>query len=101
MISILLVFSMLLDAHVHGVVRDSSTRQPLHGATVRVVGSTRGALTDRLGMFHLHDLEQDSVTLDVTYVGYTRERVRVGVSASDDVRIEVLALPRNNEGRSW
>ncbi|MBK7185853.1 MAG: TonB-dependent receptor [Ignavibacteria bacterium] len=97
MLSFLLVFSMLLDAHVHGVVRDSSTRQPLHGATVRVVGSTRGALTDRLGMFHLHDLEQDSVTLDVTYVGYTRERVRVGVSASDDVRIEVLLAPSSQQ----
>ncbi len=97
MFPLLLVFSMLLDAHVHGVVRDSSTRQPLHGATVRVVGSTRGALTDRLGMFHLHDVEQDSVTLDVTYVGYKRERVRVGVSASDDVRIEVLLAPSSQQ----
>ncbi|MCX6139647.1 MAG: TonB-dependent receptor, partial [Candidatus Kapabacteria bacterium] len=90
MLSLFFAFTLLLDAHVHGVVRDSITRQSLHGATVKVIGSTRGAITDRTGMFHLHDLEGDSVTIDVSYVGYSTERLRVGVSASDDVRIEVL-----------
>lgn len=97
MISILFAFSMLLDAHVHGVVRDSITRQPLQGATLRVVGSLRGAYTDRFGVFHLHDLELDSATLDVSYVGYRRKRIHVGVFSSSDVRIEVLLSPSSTE----
>ena len=90
MLSLLLLLSTVLDAHVHGVVRDRSTKQTLHGATVRVVGTTRGAITDRIGTFHLHDIVGDSITLDVSYVGYRQTRVRVGVSASEDVRIEVM-----------
>lgn len=93
MILLLFAFSILLDVHVHGVVRDSATRQVLYGATVRVVGSTRGALTDRTGTFHLHDLGSDSVTLDVSYVGYRKERLRVASLASDDLRIEILLAP--------
>ena len=96
MLSLLLLLSTVLDAHVHGVVRDRSTKQTLHGATVRVVGTTRGAITDRIGTFHLHDIVGDSITLDVSYVGYRQTRVRVGVSASEDVRIEVMLSEDSN-----
>jgi len=92
-IPFILAFSMLLDTHVHGVVRDSASRQPLQGATVHVKGSALGALTDRTGTFHLHDVEGDSITIEVSYVGYVRERLRVGVSASNDIRLEVLLAP--------
>jgi len=98
-IPFLFAFSMLLDAHVHGVVRDSASKQPLHSATVHVVGSTRGALTDRTGTFHLHDVDGDSITIDVSYVGYVRKRLRLGVSASNDIRIEVLLAPSSAKRR--
>ncbi len=94
MIASLLVLALLTDVHVHGVVRDSALRVPLHGATVRVVGTQRGALTDAMGTFHLHDVHPDSgkVTLTVQHVGYATQRVVVHTDTLRDVRIEVLLV---------
>lgn len=92
MIHLLLLISLFHDAHLHGVVRDSTSRQPLHGATVRVVGTSRGAITDGAGTFHLHDLGADSITLEVSYVGYRKARVGVGMDSLADVRIEILLV---------
>ncbi len=85
---LLLLLSLLADSHIHGVVRDSATRAPLHGAMVKVVGERKGAVTDRYGAFHIHDVGADSVHIDVTYVGYNTGHIVVPTSG--DVRIDVL-----------
>ena len=90
----------LLDVHVHGVVRDTATREPLHAATIRVIGTTRGTVTDRNGVFHVHDVAGDSVLLQFSHVGYATKRMMLAVGGRDDVRIEVLLVPsqRRSEG---
>ena len=90
---LLLSFS---DSHIHGVVRDSATRAPLHGAMVKVLGSRKGAITDRYGAFHVHDVPGDSAHLDVTYVGYRTAHVVVKNVA--DVRIEVGLAQQASKG---
>lgn len=93
----LVTCSAMADTHLHGVVRDSLTRSPLTGATVRVDRTVRGPVSDqgamagRDGVFHLHDLPAGPVTLRVTMVGYRPKLVDVLVSA--DTRIEVLLAP--------
>ncbi len=93
MISILLLsFLAMGDAHVHGVVRDSLSREPLVGAVVRVLGTNSGSVTDHHGSFHLHDVTADSIQLELRYVGYPHKRITlyapyVGV-------VEVLMLER-------
>ncbi len=89
----LLALAVLLDVHVHGIVRDSSTREPLHAATIRVIGTTRGAVSDRNGVFHVHDVPGDSILLQFSHVGYATKRTMLALRGRDDVRIEVLLAP--------
>ncbi|MFN5377872.1 MAG: carboxypeptidase-like regulatory domain-containing protein, partial [Ignavibacteria bacterium] len=77
MSSLLLLLSLFADSHIHGIVRDSATRAPLHGAMVKVIGAKKGAITDRYGGFHIHDVPSDTVHLDVSYVGYRTAHVIV------------------------
>ena len=92
------------DSHIHGVVRDSATRAPLHGAVVRVMetgsglaepkATTKGAVTDRTGVFHLHDLTADSLRLRVSFIGYATADVPVVLSRSRrEVHLEILLGP--------
>ncbi len=90
---LLLSFS---DSHIHGVVRDSATRAPLHGAMVKVIGAKKGAITDRYGGFHIHDVPMDSVHLDVSYVGYRTAHLIVASGA--DVRIDVPLVQETARG---
>lgn len=77
------------DLHLHGVVRDSLSRSPLAGATIRLVGSDRGAVAGADGVFHLHGLTGDTLRIDVHMTGYGR-RILAVTGTSDDRRIEVL-----------
>ena len=94
---LLLLLSLFADSHIHGVVRDSATRAPLHGAMVKVIGERKGAITDRYGAFHVHDVRSDSVHIDVSYVGYTTAHIMV--PSGPDVRIDV-ALAQNTTAGS-
>ncbi len=84
-----LLFLLFADPHLHGVVRDSSEAMPLRGATVRVVGTRLGAVTDTHGEFHIHDVRGDSVTLQVSMVGYATLMRRVAVDHREDIRIDL------------
>ncbi len=54
---------------VTGTVIDSDTGEPLVGATVKVKGTTHGALTDMDGKFTLKNLPAKGSTLVVTCMG--------------------------------
>lgn len=61
---------------VKGVVVDNSTKEPLIGATVQIVGTAVGAITDIDGRFEINDIKGKTCTLIVQYVSYkTREIV--------------------------
>ncbi len=70
---------------VTGTVLDEETKEALVGATVQVVGTTNGAVTDVFGAFSITLNEPGA--LEVSYTGYTPKRI-------DDVKesgtIEVL-----------
>lgn len=80
-----LLLLLLADPHIHGTVRDSAAAAPLRGATVKVVGTKLGTITDMKGEFHLHDVRGDSVTLQVSMVGYTTQSRRVAVDEHRDI----------------
>lgn len=94
--SLLLLLSLLADSHIHGIVRDSATRAPLHGAMVKVIGTKKGAITDRYGAFHIHDVPGDSAHVDVSYVGY--RTAHVAVVNDRDVRIDVALSQQTSRG---
>jgi hypothetical protein len=61
-----------------GTVVDKSTREPLEGAVIRDLSSGKTTLTDRLGHFLPVGVAADSLSLDVSYIGYRSRKIRPG-----------------------
>ncbi|MFM7773239.1 MAG: TonB-dependent receptor plug domain-containing protein, partial [Candidatus Kapaibacterium sp.] len=109
LLATLLVLASFADTHIHGVVRDSASRAPLHGAVVRMmeVGRTssvpgatnKGAVTDRTGSFHVHDVEGDSVQLRVSFIGYATALVPLRLKGDEhELHVEILLAPSSVRG---
>jgi TonB-dependent SusC/RagA subfamily outer membrane receptor len=63
----------IVQASISGNVTDSNGN-PLPGASVIEVGTTNGTTTDFDGNFKL-DLENENATLEVSFIGFTTQRV--------------------------
>lgn len=68
-----------------GIVTDSSTGEPLIGATIKLVGSTTGTVTDTDGRFEIRAAK--GAMLEVSYLGYTSKKVKV-----TDVKVLSITL---------
>lgn len=55
---------------IHGKIVDKENGQPLPGATVRILGTTRGAVTDVNGEYYILNVEVGTYTLEASFVGY-------------------------------
>ena len=84
---------------VKGTVTDAGTGEPLIGATVRVVGSSKGALTDVDGNYTMTSVAP-SDEIEISYIGYKTRRQLVGdvallnvqLSSADDQIGEVVVV---------
>lgn len=67
---------------IKGTVTDKETKQPVIGASVLVVGTTRGAMTNADGKFVISQLEPGVYTLRITHMHYqTVEMTDVNVTS--------------------
>lgn len=80
---------------VKGVVVSDEDGQPVIGATVRVVGTNVGAVTDMNGNFNI-TCPQGKNTLNIAYVGMEP----IEVSARSNMRI-VLILKTSTKSWLW
>jgi len=76
---------------ITGTVIEAETGEPLPGATVTVVGTAIGAITDENGQFTLN-YDADNFTIAVQYLGYLAKTVEVNrtmeqlsISLAEDV----------------
>ncbi|RME02062.1 MAG: carboxypeptidase-like regulatory domain-containing protein, partial [Calditrichaeota bacterium] len=60
-----------------GYVLDDSTQTPLQGANVVLLGTRLGAATDRSGRFQIPGVPPGSYTLEVRFIGYETQTVKV------------------------
>lgn len=67
---------------IEGKVFDALTREPLIGANVFVVGTTRGDATDIDGAFELQNIEPGTYQIQASVIGYTSMVVTDVVVAS-------------------
>ncbi|MDR1116192.1 MAG: TonB-dependent receptor [Tannerella sp.] len=73
---------------VTGVVMDENNEEVI-GATIRLVGTSRGTATDANGSFSI-DVSENAV-LQVSYVGYVTQSVRVGTSSTLNIKLTIDA----------
>lgn len=74
-----------------GVVRDSLTGEPLHYASVGIMGTGTGSVTDEQGRYTLQLTGTDSITIRYTFMGY--RTVEKSVAAGKTLRIDVAMVP--------
>lgn len=84
---LLTVFSFITNAQfsVSGKVIDSSTKEPLPGASVFCQNTTIGTLTNKQGEFSLQ-LKPGGYELIITYTGYQTNTIRI---SSDSSHMEI------------
>lgn len=76
-------------SHLNGKVRDKSG-QPLSGATIAIVGTSKGTASGDAGLFSLNNVP-DNAVLRVTFTGYKTQEIPVnGRGAIDIVLDEVI-----------
>jgi iron complex outermembrane receptor protein len=81
---------------ITGLIRDAQTRSPLQGATIQIKGTTIGTQSDVAGQFLLRipsDLTSNSVTLQVTFLGYRAEELTIRVSQSQSQSLNINLIP--------
>ncbi len=90
-----LLFFLLLSSlytfaqkNASGTVTDASDGQPLPGASVQAVGTRRGVTTKTDGSFSLSNLPNQVTTLEISYVGY--EKQRIDLTATQPLRIALV-----------
>lgn len=79
---LLLLASSLLFGQTHtlsGLVMDAETMQPLPSATIRIVGTSKGTVTNSQGQFRFV-LPKGSIALAVSYLGYESDTITVALS---------------------
>lgn len=88
-LGLVLSASAFAQATVNGLVKDE-TGEPIIGATVRVDGTSDGAITDIDGNFSLN--VQPGATLSISYVGYTTQQVTAASSMVITLQEDTKAL---------
>jgi TonB-dependent receptor len=72
---------------ITGEITDQSTGETLAGATVQIVGTNRGVVTDQNGRFNLTNVTAGTVELQISYIGYERITETVTVMANEDTEV--------------
>ena len=79
---------------VSGRVTDAKTGEPLIGATVSVVGTTKGASADNDGRYRIDSVAPGTYTLRARYIGYAPLSASVVVESGQEVTAD-FALQRS------
>ena len=78
-----LLSTQLLAENIKGIIRDKSSKEPLTGATVQIVGTNIGVIADLDGNYNLAGLKNGTYNLEIKYVSYKTIQIRnIKVSGS-------------------
>lgn len=85
---------MAVNINVKGNIKDKKSKEPLIGATIQLVGSNTGAVTDLDGNFELKDIKDGIYDVEIKYVGYktaVRKKVKIENSKMVILNLELDA----------
>jgi TonB-linked SusC/RagA family outer membrane protein len=91
LVMVLSLSVMAQEKTISGSVRSSNGNAPLERVSIKVLGTTRGTLTDANGNFSI--TASSGQVLQFTYVGFTTYETTVGSSSS----LEITLTPRGEQ----
>lgn len=77
------VDAVVLGVNVKGSIKDGKSKEPLIGATVKIVGSNIATVTDAEGNYRLSGIADGIYDIEIKYVGY-KTAVKRQVKIEDD-----------------
>ncbi|MCD8404845.1 TonB-dependent receptor [Tenacibaculum dicentrarchi] len=83
------------EANISGIVTDGNF--PLPGASVSVAGTTKGVYTDFYGNFVMNKMKNETVKLEISYIGFQTKIIDVSIVGNTSKNIgTVMLLPSSN-----
>lgn len=84
------------DGTLSGTITDGETGEPLIGATVRIEGTSLGAITDLDGHFTILGIPKGVYTVIVSYVSYKTETIdNAVIDPGQNAKLELTLYPDN------
>jgi hypothetical protein len=81
------------NATLSGYVRDSETGETMVGATVLVVETRQGGITNKSGYYAVSDIEAGTYTVVYSFLGYKRKEITITLKKRESRRLDVELLP--------
>jgi len=78
---------------VEGIVKDSTTGEPLFGANVILVGTGMGAATDFDGKYVIPNVKPGTYTIRASYIGYKGPDHTINVSGEGKIKFNFALTP--------
>ena len=88
--AVILFGSVYSQTQVSGSVMDAENMEPIPGVNVIIDGTNIGTVTDFDGNFVINTSQDAPLTLVISYVGYSAQRVNV-TSSSQDINVSLSA----------
>ena len=89
--AVILFGSVYSQTQISGSVMDADSMEAIPGVNVIIDGTNIGTVTDFDGNFVINTSQDTPLTLLVSYVGYSAERVDV-TSAGQDINVSFLQV---------
>ncbi|WP_158729599.1 MULTISPECIES: TonB-dependent receptor [unclassified Flavobacterium] len=78
---------------ITGKVTESESNFSLPGATIKIIGNNKYAVTNQIGEFEFLDIKPGTYEIDVIYIGYQKQKQSVNVVASKNSTINFSIAP--------
>lgn len=86
---------------ISGTIRNASTQEAIPGATVRLEGTTLGAIANAKGEYRIKNIPPKSYTVKATSVGFTPKQLfNVVVTSGNVVNLVIELDPATSQGEA-
>lgn len=76
-------FTIQAQQTISGKVLDNLSQEPLYGATIMVVGTSNGVISDQDGNFRLFPKTPFPLTIQISYLGYEKKKLTLDAPKND------------------
>lgn len=81
------------NATINGFIRDKESGETLVGATVLVVETRQGTITNKSGYYALSEIKPGKYTVVFSFLGYERQELSIDLKKRDSRRIDIDLVP--------
>lgn len=77
------------NAEVYGYVKDAMTDDMLPGATVAIVGTSMGTITNNEGLYRISNIPPGDYILAFSYIGFLTEKVEITLDPGEKEQVDM------------